>query len=78
MLVALVPIMVLSEEPRLAWVSDVLALLLLACLIGSAVHQIRIGKLYPMAAGRKRRERWILVAMVFSPIAVAIALRVFH
>ncbi|MFT3896655.1 MAG: hypothetical protein QM719_03010 [Thermomonas sp.] len=72
------PLVILLEEPRLSWIRNVLALLLLACLIVSAVHQIRKGGLYQVAAGRKRRERWILAAFLLSPIIILAMLRIFH
>ena len=78
LLVACLPLVVLSEDRRLSWISDTLVILLLVCLIGIVVRGIRKGKLYPIAAARKRRERWIWAAFLLSPIVVFAALRIFR
>ena len=78
LLAACLPLVILSEDPRLSWISDILVILLLGCLIGVVVLGMRMGKLYPLDAGRKRRERWILASVVFLLIAIPIAFRMFH
>jgi len=69
--IAFMSLLILSEDPRFSWISDVLVFLLFCCLIGSVVLEIRNGRLHPITAGQKRRERWIMTVILLIAITAA-------